>query len=86
MLCVTIFLQDHGGRITDNEADADVILTRSREEYRSLKDRYAVSKDIHVRMSGYVDRCVDAQRFVLAPIPGKRLPGRVPGARYASHY
>ena len=68
--------QEHGGRITDDDNDADVILTKSREEYLSLKDRYAVSRKTHVRLSGFVDRCINARRFQLAPIVEKRVPGR----------
>ncbi|KAI9452001.1 hypothetical protein BJY52DRAFT_1295471 [Lactarius psammicola] len=74
-------IAEHGGRVTDDEAFADVILTRSRDEYKSLKDRYAVSRKTHVRVSGFVDRCIYARRFVLVPIPGKGVPGRIPGAR-----
>jgi hypothetical protein len=85
MPSVIIFLQEHGGRVTDDDAAAGVILTRSRDAFRSLKDRYAASKKAHVRMSGFVDRCIDANRFVLTPVPVKRLPGRIPGARYAFH-
>jgi len=86
MSCVIIFRQEHGGQVTDDEATADVILTRSRDEYKSLKDRYAVSRKTHVRVSGFVDRCIYARRFVLVPVPGKGVPGRIPGARYAFHY
>ncbi|KAF8268500.1 hypothetical protein EI94DRAFT_1152211 [Lactarius quietus] len=77
-----IFPQEHGGQVTDDEAAADVILTRSRDEYKYLKDRYAVSRKTHVRMSGFVDRCIDANWFVLEPVLGKGvLRGRKPGAR-----
>jgi hypothetical protein len=68
--------QEHGGRITDDDDDADVILTTSREEYISLKDKYAISRKTHVRLSGFVDRCINARRFQLAPIVDKGVPGR----------
>ncbi|KAF8261912.1 hypothetical protein EI94DRAFT_1833088 [Lactarius quietus] len=75
-------IDEHGGQVTDDEAAADVILTRSRDEYKYLKDRYAVSRKTHVRMSGFVDRCIDANRFVLEPVLGKGvLRGRKPGER-----
>jgi hypothetical protein len=73
--------QEHGGRITDDDDDADVILTISREEYISLKDKYAISRKTHVRLSGFVDRCINARRFQLAPIVEKRVPGRKPMSR-----
>jgi hypothetical protein len=86
MPCLIIFPQEHGGAVTDDDADVDVILTRSRDAFKSLKDRYAASKKTHARMSGFVDRCIEANRFVLAaPIPVKGLRGRIPGARYAFH-
>ncbi|KAH9978448.1 hypothetical protein BJV74DRAFT_859231 [Russula compacta] len=72
---------EHGGRITNNDATADVVLTLSRDEYKSLKDRYAVSHKTHVRMSGFVDRCLDSRRFQLAPVAAKAVPGRRPGSR-----
>ncbi|KAI9452672.1 hypothetical protein F5148DRAFT_1330937 [Russula earlei] len=71
----------HGGRITDRDHTADVILTISRDEYRSLKDRYAISRKTHVRMSGFVDRCVNSRRFRLAPVVEKGVPGRRRGSR-----
>ncbi|KAH9021601.1 hypothetical protein EDB84DRAFT_527255 [Lactarius hengduanensis] len=74
-------IAEHGGQVTDDETTADVILTRSRDVYRSLKDRYAISRKTHVRVSGFVDRCIYAHRFVLVPTPGKGVPGRIPGAR-----
>ncbi|KAH9059268.1 hypothetical protein EDB87DRAFT_798836 [Lactarius vividus] len=74
-------IAEHGGQVTDDETTADVILTRSRDVYRSLKDRYAISRKTHVRVSGFVDRCIYAHRFVLVPTPGKEVPGRIPGAR-----
>jgi hypothetical protein len=74
--------QEHGGRITDDDDDdADVILTTSREEYISLKDKYAISRKTHVRLSGFVDRCINARRFQLAPIVEKGVPGRKPMSR-----
>ena len=73
--------QEHGGRITDDDDDADVVLTISREEYLSLKDRYAISRKTHVRMSGFVDRCIDARRFQLVPVFEKGVPGRRPASR-----
>ena len=73
--------QEHGGRITDDDDDADVVLTISREEYLSLKDRYAISRKTHVRMSGFVDRCIDARRFQPAPVFEKGVPGRRPASR-----
>ena len=76
------FSQEHGGRITNNDATADVVLTLSRDEYKSLKDRYAISQKTHVRMSGFVDRCLDSRRFQLAPpIAAKAMSGRRPGSR-----
>ncbi|KAI0294258.1 hypothetical protein B0F90DRAFT_1757693 [Multifurca ochricompacta] len=72
---------DHGGRVTDNDATADVILTTRQDEYKSLKDRYAISKKTYVRMSGFVDRCINSRRFQLAPIADKGVVGRRPGAR-----
>ncbi|KAI9436177.1 hypothetical protein H4582DRAFT_1964883 [Lactarius indigo] len=74
-------ITDYGGQVTNDETTADVILTRSRDVYRSLKDRYAISRKTHVRISGFVDRCIYADRFVLVPTPGKGVPGRIPGAR-----
>ena len=68
--------QEHGGRITDDDDDADVVLTMSREEYISLKDKYAISQKTHVRLSGFVDRCINARRFQLVPIVEKGVPGR----------
>lgn len=68
--------QEHGGRITDDDDDADVILTISREKYISLKDKYTISRKTHVRMSGFVDRCINARRFQLAPIVEIGVPGR----------
>jgi hypothetical protein len=68
--------QEHGGRITDDDDDADVILTISREKYISLKDKYAISRKTHVRLSGFVDRCINARRFQLAPTVEKGVPGR----------
>jgi hypothetical protein len=68
--------QEHGGRITDDDGDADVILTISRGEYTSLKDKYAISRKTHVRLSGFVDRCINARRFQLAPVVEKGVPGR----------
>ena len=68
--------QEQGGRITDDDDEADVILTISREEYISLKDKYAISWKTHVRLSGFVDRCINARRFQLAPIVEKGVPGR----------
>jgi hypothetical protein len=77
--------QEHGGRITDNDDDADVILTISREEYISLKDKYAISRKTHVRLSGFVDRCINARRFQLAPIVEKGVPGRKLMSRWGIH-
>ena len=73
--------QEHGGRITHDDDDADVILTTSREEYISLKDKFAISRKTHVRLSGFVDRCINARRFQLAPIVDKGVPGRKPISR-----
>jgi hypothetical protein len=79
-------LQEHGGQVTDDVADADVILTRSRDEYKSLKDQYAISRKTHVRVSGFVDRCIEENDFVLAPIAARKgVPGRIPGSQYAFH-
>jgi hypothetical protein len=75
-LGLDVLPQEHGGRITDDDNDADVILTISREDYISLKDKYAISRKTHVRLSGFVDRCINARRFQLAPIVEKRVPGR----------
>ncbi|KAI0255188.1 hypothetical protein BJV78DRAFT_1329928 [Lactifluus subvellereus] len=71
----------NGGLITDDGDTADVILTTSRDEYKSLKDRYAVSRKTYVRLSGFVDRCIYSRRFQLAPIIEKGVPGRKPGSR-----
>jgi hypothetical protein len=71
----------HGGQITDFDTAADVILTKSRSEYTSLKDRYAISRKAHVRLSGFVDRCIDSRRFQLEPIIVKGLQGRRPMSR-----
>jgi hypothetical protein len=73
--------QRHGGRITDNADAADVILTTSRDEYKSLKDRYAVSPRTYVRLSGFVDRCIHSRRFQLAPLVKTGVPGRKLGSR-----
>ncbi len=73
--------QEHGGRITDEDDDADVVLTISRKEYTILKDKYAVSRKTHVRLSGFVDRCINARRFQLAPVVEKGVPGRKPMSR-----
>src|SRR6266852_1458534 len=68
--------QEHGGLITDVDDDADVILTISREEYMFSKDKYAISRKTNVSRSGFVDRCIKARRFQLAPIVEKGVPGR----------
>jgi hypothetical protein len=73
--------QVHGGLITVVDTSADVILTKSRTEYGSLKDRFAISRKTHVRLSGFVDRCIDSHRFQLEPIVEKGVPGRRPMSR-----
>jgi hypothetical protein len=73
--------QEHGGRITDDDSAADVILTIRPNEYKHMKDKYAVSRKTYVRMSGFVDRCINARRFQLAPVVEKGVPGRRPGSR-----
>lgn len=86
MLGLDASRQDHGGRITDDNKDADVILTISREEYISLKDKYAISRKTHVRLSGFVDRCINVHRwFQLVPIVEKRVPGHKLMSRWGIH-
>jgi hypothetical protein len=75
------FPQSNGGRITHDEATADVVLTTSRDEYKSLKDQYAISRKTYVRFSGFVDRCINSRKFQLAPLVEKGVPGRQPRSR-----
>ncbi|KAH9958519.1 hypothetical protein BGW80DRAFT_1374592 [Lactifluus volemus] len=62
-----LFLFSNGGRITHDEDTADVVLTTSRDEYKSLKDRYAISRKT---------MCINSRRFQLAPLVEKGVPGR----------
>ena len=75
-LGLDVLRQEHGGRLAYDDNDADVILTISREEYIFLKDKYAISRKTHVHLSGFVDRCINARRFQLAPIVPERVRGR----------
>jgi hypothetical protein len=73
--------QEHGGRITDDDSTADVVLTIRPNEYKYMKDKYAISRKTYVRMSGFVDRCISARRFQLAVVVEKGVPGRRLGSR-----
>ncbi|KAI0261786.1 hypothetical protein BC834DRAFT_429644 [Gloeopeniophorella convolvens] len=69
-------ITQHGGQITHSDAQADVILVDTQEAYKLLKDKYAISNKTHVRLSGFVVRCIEARKFTLVPLVEKGIPGR----------